>query len=528
LPDPNLQEALLCEPDIKSLTDHIQRYLERGADEREDLCRRARLGMAAAQANARVVACYDRLAQRPTTAVGADLTPLVSVVISYYNLPEYLPETLDSLARQDYPNFEVIVVDDGSTSPSAKRVFEEEAGRYPHFRFISQANAGTSAARNRGLHEPRGEFFLCVDADNVAHPDMISTFVRALVRNRQLAGVSSFFQAFRDANTVAGTRVFDYAYRPTGGPFVIGALMNVFGDANSMFRTADVRAVAGFVEDSRAVEDWELFVRLIQNGFETDVIPRALFDYRHREQSMARTTDRYRNRQRVLRHYERGEDGLERGLWFPFASLYELREAMRTTLTSALNRCDAFARDRDELLKLIDTQKSQVSGLSGHAEQLQREVAFHRQTGIDLGEKFAAQSSVLASMSETIRALADASGRAARLENEKEMSHRARVELECQLDALRCAYGDLRRHCENLSHERAHYQAYAARACAEYNSLSAICRTLIAERECANGKLHRLADRLYAWIVARPRLLCLSRHVYQAGRSAADRFRRAS
>ena len=84
----------------------------------------------------------------------------MSVVVPYFNLPEYLPETLDSLAAQTWPRLEVIVIDDGSDDPEAVRVFERMRDRHPQFRFLSQPNAGSggrgSQAPNHGpRHQPR-------------------------------------------------------------------------------------------------------------------------------------------------------------------------------------------------------------------------------------------------------------------------------------------------------------------------------------------------------------------------------------
>ncbi|MFO0842414.1 MAG: glycosyltransferase family A protein [Gemmataceae bacterium] len=105
--------------------------------------------------------------------------PLVSVCVPYFNLPHTLPEALASLAEQTYPNLDVLIIDDGSTRPEARRVFDEMRHRYPRFRFERQDNAGIGATRNRGLFEANGEFFLPFDADNVARPDMVERFVAA-------------------------------------------------------------------------------------------------------------------------------------------------------------------------------------------------------------------------------------------------------------------------------------------------------------------------------------------------------------
>ena len=83
----------------------------------------------------------------------------MTVAVTYFNLPRYLPEVLASLSTQNYANLEVLVVDDGSTNPVAIRVFEEQQHLYPQFRFLSQPNGGLSSARNLALAEAKENTF---------------------------------------------------------------------------------------------------------------------------------------------------------------------------------------------------------------------------------------------------------------------------------------------------------------------------------------------------------------------------------
>lgn len=229
--------------------------------------------------------------------------PLVTVSVAHYNLGAHLEETLASIARQTYPRLEVLVIDDGSTDPDSAAVFRRMRAAYPHFRFHEQPNAGIGATRNRGLALARGEYFLPMDADNVARPDMVARFVTAAERNPGVAAFTSYFLAFRDSADLAAGR-FAYAYRPTGGPHVLAAMKNVYGDGNALFRTRELREVGGFeVDRDTSWEDWELFAKLARHGHRIDVVPDYLFYYRHRDAGFSRTTDRDRNHRRVLRQY---------------------------------------------------------------------------------------------------------------------------------------------------------------------------------------------------------------------------------
>jgi len=94
--------------------------------------------------------------------------PRISCIVPVYNGEKYLVEALESIFRQTLAAFEVIVVDDGSTdsTPSV-------ASRDPRVKYLRQANAGPSAARNHGIRESRGELLAFLDADDLWHPEKL-------------------------------------------------------------------------------------------------------------------------------------------------------------------------------------------------------------------------------------------------------------------------------------------------------------------------------------------------------------------
>lgn len=242
--------------------------------------------------------------RRSPTRASDDELPLVTVGIAHYNLGRYLPEALASLAAQTYPRLEVLVIDDGSTDPRSRAVFEEMASRHPQFRFLTQSNVGIGATRNRALDEARGTYFLPMDADNVARPDMVERFVNAMQANPDVAAMTCYFLAFQQTEELAREHYL-YAYRPTGGPHVLAGLRNVYGDANALFRTALFRAVGAFETDRHtSCEDWEALVKLVHAGHRVEVLPEHLFYYRHLDNGFSRTTSSYLNHQRVLRQFD--------------------------------------------------------------------------------------------------------------------------------------------------------------------------------------------------------------------------------
>jgi glycosyltransferase involved in cell wall biosynthesis len=101
----------------------------------------------------------------------------VTVVIPLYNKAPYVGRALASVAAQTYADFEVIVVDDGSTDGGASAVAAHADARV---RLVAQANAGPGAARNRGVAEARGELLAFLDADDEWLPRFLEEGVRAL------------------------------------------------------------------------------------------------------------------------------------------------------------------------------------------------------------------------------------------------------------------------------------------------------------------------------------------------------------
>lgn len=92
-------------------------------------------------------------------------TPLVSIIIPVYNIEQYLRRCLDSIISQTYENYEVILINDGSTDASGE-VCDEYEYKDRRFRVIHQKNQGVSTARNRGVAAAKGDYFTFIDGDD--------------------------------------------------------------------------------------------------------------------------------------------------------------------------------------------------------------------------------------------------------------------------------------------------------------------------------------------------------------------------
>lgn len=107
--------------------------------------------------------------------------PTVSVIIPVYKTEAYLRGCVDSVLNQSFPDFELILVDDGSPD-NCGAICDEYAARDPRIRVVHQENGGLSAARNNGVKHSRGPYVTFVDSDDMLHPQALELMLGALQR----------------------------------------------------------------------------------------------------------------------------------------------------------------------------------------------------------------------------------------------------------------------------------------------------------------------------------------------------------
>lgn len=127
--------------------------------------------------------------------------PLVSIVVPVYNAERYLADLLECISDQTYSALEVILVDDGSTD-SSFRICENWARSDDRFRALRQPNLGAGVARNTGMSLARGEYVICMDADDLIAPDMIEKMVQPCLADPDiqvvLCGLDEYIDATRE------------------------------------------------------------------------------------------------------------------------------------------------------------------------------------------------------------------------------------------------------------------------------------------------------------------------------------------
>ena len=103
---------------------------------------------------------------------------MISIIIPVYNVEKYLRVCLDSVINQSYSDYEVILVDDGSTD-SSPAICDEYCSKDNRFQVIHQENMGLASARNTGIRAAKGQYLYFIDSDDCIHPDLLKIMVSA-------------------------------------------------------------------------------------------------------------------------------------------------------------------------------------------------------------------------------------------------------------------------------------------------------------------------------------------------------------
>jgi glycosyltransferase involved in cell wall biosynthesis len=210
------------------------------------------------------------------------MMPKVTVVIPAYNAMAFLPETLDSVLQQTFTDFEVSIVNDGSTDKIVAWFMTVKDDRV---RLISQANQGLSGARNTGIAEARGEYIAFLDADDLWAATKLEQQVRCLDRDPAVGLVYTW------------TRLVDETGKPTGVKYDSQVEGNVWqqilvGDiicsgSSAMVRRDCFDRVGRFDPNLSSAADFDMWTRIAAQ-YPFAVVKEYLLDYRQHSSSMSR------------------------------------------------------------------------------------------------------------------------------------------------------------------------------------------------------------------------------------------------
>lgn len=231
--------------------------------------------------------------------------PKFSVVIPVYNMAGYITKALSSVAKQSYNDYEIVVVNDGSTDKSAKKI-EAWLKKNPKVQvtFINlEENTGLGATRNRATQESKGEYIAFLDADDTWESNKLQRVEQEIQGN---ADVDLFYHAVRvfSKNRERDRSIREIeSYRDlllNGNPIIPSA---------TVMKTSVLKDLNGFSIRKlfHGAEDFDLWLRFLKAGYKMKAIDEVLTRYRAEGQGMTAKIDEHiKNNIQVVEHHVYG------------------------------------------------------------------------------------------------------------------------------------------------------------------------------------------------------------------------------
>jgi glycosyltransferase involved in cell wall biosynthesis len=220
--------------------------------------------------------------------------PAISVLLPCYNAERTIDETLDSIERQTFTDFELVAVDDGSQDTTLARL-EAWAKRDSRFRVLTRPHGGVIAAANAGLADCNAPYIARMDADDRAHPERLAQQAAFLDAHPEIAVVSSLVKAFPDEAVREGYRIYIHWLNTlmTNADirreiFVESPLAN----PSIMIRRTWLEKMGGYHEYGWP-EDYDLWLRMYLAGARFAKINQILLEWRDHPERITRTDGRY-------------------------------------------------------------------------------------------------------------------------------------------------------------------------------------------------------------------------------------------
>ena len=198
------------------------------------------------------------------------MNPDITVIIPAYNKAPFLSEAIESVVQQTYKNFEIIVINDGSTD-TTEAVAKALQSRWPQIpiTLLTKINGGVSDARNFGIEKSRGQFITCLDADDMMAPTYLASAIDAL-KNSDANLVTCNVELFGDKTSEwipSEYTVYSQRYHNLI-PTLVTYKKNIW------------EAVGGYKKAFPFNEDWDFFVSAELANLTVTKIPEKLFRYR--------------------------------------------------------------------------------------------------------------------------------------------------------------------------------------------------------------------------------------------------------
>lgn len=191
------------------------------------------------------------------------MLPKISVIMPCFNAVDFVSESIESILNQTFTDFELILIDDGSTDASLN-IIKQYARTDSRILVIEQENTGQSEARNRGILASRGEWIAILDSDDLALPTRLEQQLAYLDKNPDFVMIGSDFIEIDGF----GHTIKCHHYPGTHSVLMkrLQRIMAFPPHSSLMYRTEVVKRIGGFNNRYVRSEDWDLWLRLAEQG----------------------------------------------------------------------------------------------------------------------------------------------------------------------------------------------------------------------------------------------------------------------
>ncbi len=216
-------------------------------------------------------------------------TPLISVILPTYNRLEFLPKTVESILNQSLSDFELIIINDGSSDGTDQWINEQTDPRIQYINYPK--NQGVSFARNKGLDIARGKYIAFADSDDINDPKRFEEQVAAFEADEKIVVCGSNIQFF-------GSKKLKRRYNENELLYRVKAIYEIpFHFPASMVRQSFLKKEnIRFRPEIRSADDYYFLMKIVSKGKAT-VVPKILYHYRWHDASISvgNTNSQYKN-----------------------------------------------------------------------------------------------------------------------------------------------------------------------------------------------------------------------------------------
>lgn len=227
--------------------------------------------------------------------------PLISVIIPVYNGSNYLQEAIESVLHQTYKNYEIIIIDDGSTDNTWDII-----GSYGDLiRGFHKENGGVASALNYGIQVMKGDWFAWLSHDDLWVPEKLEVQISYHITNENVMGSFTNFSVIDEKGTLLFNSICPQIINPCSLRKLF--LTNYIAGDTVLLHKKILSDIGRFNENLRVTQDYDMWLRILQK-YDLGVIPESLTKIRYHSNQDGRISSQYLDgelRQLLIRNYEK-------------------------------------------------------------------------------------------------------------------------------------------------------------------------------------------------------------------------------